>query len=122
VAVDDQCLDAFQELKLKKKYKYIVYKVSEDSSMIVVEKVAEEGSYDDFIAALPTEECRYAIFDFEYEKPGEGQRHKICFYAWYTCLVPSLSLPHHSPLGLRILQKSNQKWCMLLAKMRCARN
>ena len=40
------------------------------------------GGYDEFIAALPKTDCRYAIFDFEYEKPGEGQRNKICFYAW----------------------------------------
>ncbi|KAG5456836.1 MAG: hypothetical protein BJ554DRAFT_3309 [Olpidium bornovanus] len=40
------------------------------------------GTYDDFIAALPPDACRYAVYDFEYEKPGEGTRNKICFFAW----------------------------------------
>jgi cofilin len=82
VGVDDKCLEVFQELKLKKKYKYITYKLSADNKDVVVEKTAEQGTYDDFIKALPTSECRYAIFDFEFEKPGEGIRNKICFYAW----------------------------------------
>ena len=77
-------MDAFQDLKLKRKYKYIVYKLSEDNANIVVEKAAEQATYDEFVHALPKSECRYAIFDFEFEKPGEGQRHKICFYAWYV--------------------------------------
>lgn len=72
----------YQDLKLKKKYKYLVYKLSADNSCVEMEKAAESGTYDDFIAALPKAECRYAVFDFEYEKPGEGQRNKICFFAW----------------------------------------
>jgi cofilin len=69
-------------LKLKKKYKFILYKLGEDNTSVVVEKAAEGGDYSAFIAALPKTDCRYAVFDFEYEKPGEGQRNKICFFAW----------------------------------------
>lgn len=71
-------------MKLKKKYRYIIYKLSDDNASIVIQKTAESATYDEFVAALPPNECRYAIFDFEYEKPGEGQRQKICFYAWYV--------------------------------------
>lgn len=51
---------------------------------IVVEKAVEKcHKYDEFVAALPEDDCRYAIFDFNYEKsPGEGQRSKICFFSW----------------------------------------
>ena len=69
-------------MKLKKKYKFIVYKLNGDNSSVVVEKAAETATYDEFVASLPKGECRYAVFDFEYEKPGEGQRNKICFFAW----------------------------------------
>jgi len=82
VAVHDDCLQVFQELKLKKKYKYIIYKLSEDQKEIVVDKTDEESDYDTFINALPENEPRYAIYDFEYEKAGEGTRNKICFFAW----------------------------------------
>ncbi|KAK9767499.1 cofilin [Basidiobolus ranarum] len=80
--VNDDCLEKFQLLKLKKQYKYIIYKLSDDNTEIVVEVASEDGSYDDFINALPENECRYAVLDLEYEKPGEGLRNKICFYSW----------------------------------------
>lgn len=62
--------------------KYIIFKLSDDNKEILVEKSSESASYDDFVADLPAESCRYAIYDFEYEKGSEGKRSKICFYAW----------------------------------------
>ncbi|GAA5871729.1 hypothetical protein JCM8547_008126 [Rhodosporidiobolus lusitaniae] len=82
VAVNQECIETFQTLKLGKKLKYIVFKLSDDLKEIVVEKHSESASYDDFIGDLPASSPRYAIYDFEYEKPGEGKRNKICFYAW----------------------------------------
>jgi len=82
VAVNDQCLEVFQELKLRKKYKFIIFKLSDNNTEIVVEKTSETGDYADFLSQLPQDEPRYAINDFEYEKPGEGLRSKIVFYSW----------------------------------------
>jgi len=83
VGVADDCLSVFQDLKLKKKYRYIIYKLSDNNSTIVIEKTVEQAEYDDFVADLPPNDCRYAIFDFTFEKgDGEGTRHKICFYVW----------------------------------------
>lgn len=82
VAVNDACLEIFQELKLRHKYKYIIFKLSDDNKEIVVENSAESADYSDFLGQLPESEPRYAIYDFEYEKPGEGLRSKIVFYAW----------------------------------------
>ena len=81
VSVDDACLQAFQELKLGKKLKYIIYQVSADKTSIVVTKKSEDASYDTFLADLPENECRWAVYDFEYEKNG-GKRNKICFFMW----------------------------------------
>lgn len=50
----------------------------------MVEKTVESGDYDSFIDALPTDECRYAVYDFEYNTGGEGKRNKILFYVWYV--------------------------------------
>ena len=82
VAVADECLQVFQDLKLKKKYKFIVYRLSQDNSRIEVENLVEASDYDNFVEQLPKEECRYAVFDFEYNTNGEGVRNKICFYTW----------------------------------------
>ncbi|KAI9303459.1 actin depolymerizing factor [Cunninghamella echinulata] len=83
VAVNQECIDAFSNLKLGKKYKYIIFRISNDNKEIIVEKTAESVSdYDEFIKQLPADEPRYAVYDFDYEKPGEGQRSKITFYSW----------------------------------------
>ncbi|GAA6034781.1 hypothetical protein JCM8097_001166 [Rhodosporidiobolus ruineniae] len=82
VAVNQQCIETFQTLKLGKKLKYIVFKLSDDNKEIVVDKQSESADYEEFIGQLPESGCRYAIYDFEYERPGEGKRNKICFVAW----------------------------------------
>lgn len=72
------------ELKLRKKYKYVVYRLSDDNTSIVIDKKMEKGgSYEEFVGELPETDCRYAVYDFEYEKsPAEGVRNKICFVVW----------------------------------------
>ena len=74
----------FQELKLRKKFRYIIYRLSEDNRTIIVEKTADkDANYDAFLADLPEVDCRYAIYDFEYQKGAdEGLRSKICFVVW----------------------------------------
>lgn len=51
-------------------------------SEIVVEKTSEDTDYDRFVEDLPEEECRWAIYDFEFEKEGAGKRNKIVFVSW----------------------------------------
>ncbi|CAG8562233.1 292_t:CDS:2 [Paraglomus occultum] len=81
VSVAPECLEVFQELKLKKKYRYVIFRISDDQTSIIFEKGAETASYDDFIGALPPNEPRYAIYDFDYET-AEGLRNKLLFYSW----------------------------------------
>ncbi|KAI7877482.1 hypothetical protein K492DRAFT_165987 [Lichtheimia hyalospora FSU 10163] len=82
VAVNDECIELYEEFKLRKTLKYIIFKVSDDAKEIQVEKSAEQGDYEAFLENLPADEPRYAVYDFDYEKPGEGQRSKITFYSW----------------------------------------
>ncbi|KAI0322017.1 hypothetical protein OF83DRAFT_1050145, partial [Amylostereum chailletii] len=82
VAVNPDCLTAFQELKLGKKLKYIIYAVSDDKTEIVVTKKSTSDNYDEFLADLPEQDCRWAVYDFEFEKEGAGKRNKICFFSW----------------------------------------
>ncbi|WFD22664.1 cofilin [Malassezia equina] len=82
VKVSQECLEQFQSLKLGKKTKYIIFTLSPDNTEIVVSKTSESQDYDEFLAEFPSAECRYAIYDFEYQKGDEGKRNKICFYTW----------------------------------------
>ncbi|KAF9241151.1 putative COF1-cofilin, partial [Melanogaster broomeanus] len=81
VPVHNDCLTAFQQLKLGKKIKYIVYTLNATNTEIVVEKSSSSSNYEEFIADLPENECRWAVYDFEFEKEG-AKRNKICFFSW----------------------------------------
>jgi cofilin len=82
VGVNPDCISTFQQLKLGKKLKYIIFNLNKDFTEIVVEKTSDSQSYDDFITDLPETECRWAIYDFEFEKEEGGKRNKICFFSW----------------------------------------
>lgn len=89
VAVNDSSLQAFNELKLGKNHKYVIYRISDDKTEIIVDKKSTDGTYDDFIGELPENDCRYAVYDFEYETAsGEGKRSKIVFYIWSPDTAP----------------------------------
>lgn len=95
VSVNDECISTYQDLKLKKKFKFIVYKIGSNSTQIQVEKTVEDGTYDDFVACLPENDCRYAVYDLEYTSGNEGVRNKICFYTWYILQRHSSGLTIH---------------------------
>ncbi|KAH8921648.1 putative COF1-cofilin [Atractiella rhizophila] len=82
VSVSSECQSIFQELKLGKKLKYIIYRLNDTNTEIVVEKSSADADYDKFLEDLPETEPRYAVYDFEYEKGGDGKRNKLCFYSW----------------------------------------
>ncbi|RLM99715.1 actin-depolymerizing factor 7 [Panicum miliaceum] len=83
MAVDDECKLRFLELKAKRTHRFIIYKIDEKKKMVVVEKVGEPVlNYDDFAATLPANECRYAIFDYDFVTEENCQKSKIFFIAW----------------------------------------
>jgi len=81
ISPNDKCLNDYQDLKLRHKYKYIIYNLGDDKTEIVVEKTSTALHYDDFLSDLPEAECRWAVYDFEYEQEG-GKRNKIVFLSW----------------------------------------
>lgn len=52
-----------------------------DNSEIIVLKESTDQSYDKFLEELPESECRWAVYDMEFDS-GEGIRNKLCFYMW----------------------------------------
>lgn len=82
VKVSPECLSTFQELKLGKKVRYIIYGLSADYTEIVVTKSSTDNSYDDFLKQLDPNACCWAVYDFEFKHAEGGTRNKICFIAW----------------------------------------
>ncbi|THH15844.1 hypothetical protein EW146_g4689 [Bondarzewia mesenterica] len=72
ITVNPSCLEAFQELKLGKKTKYIIFDVNDDRTEIVVAKTSTSSSYDDFIGDLPEGECRWAVYDLSTQRVRAG--------------------------------------------------
>jgi cofilin len=48
VSVAPDCITKFNELKLNKKLKFIIYKLSDDYKEIVIEETSENGDWDFF--------------------------------------------------------------------------
>lgn len=89
VSVADESLTAFNDLKLGKKYKYIIYTLNEDKTQIVVKETSLDNDYDSFLEKLPENDCLYAVYDFEYEiSASEGKRSKMIFIAWSPDTAP----------------------------------
>lgn len=92
--VSQECVTAYNDLKLSKKYKYIIYKLSDDNKQIVVDEASADKDWENFREKLVNATTksksgavgkgpRYAVYDVEYElASGEGTRNKITFIAW----------------------------------------
>ena len=87
MAVDDDCKRKFLQLKAKRTYRFVVFRIDEKQKQVVVERLGEPNlTYDDFAATLPTDECRYCIYDFDFVTEEGCQKSKIFFIAWYAAL------------------------------------
>lgn len=84
--VSDACLDTFQAMKLRRKHRYIIFKLGEEE--IEVESTGErksvrttvyidfydgltncncfEQTFEAFKAALPFSDCRFCVYDQDY--------------------------------------------------------
>eukprot|EP01087_Luapelamoeba_hula_P020572 TRINITY_DN7041_c0_g2_i1.p1 TRINITY_DN7041_c0_g2~~TRINITY_DN7041_c0_g2_i1.p1 ORF type:complete len:137 (+),score=24.86 TRINITY_DN7041_c0_g2_i1:110-520(+) len=82
IAIADEVVHKFNELKLAHNTRYLIFKMSDNLTEVVLEKTgAPTATWENFTADLPRDDCRYGIFDFEYEKDG-GRRNKIVFVVW----------------------------------------
>ena len=76
-------LKEFQALKIQHAYKYIIFNLNKALTEIVVEKKSSDKDYETFIADLPENECRWAVYDLHYET-ADGLRTKLVFFSWYV--------------------------------------
>ncbi|PON75303.1 ADF/Cofilin/Destrin [Trema orientale] len=83
MAVHDDCKLKFLDLKAKRTYRFIIYKIDETVKQVTVEKLGEPNqNYDDFTASLPENECRYAVYDFDFLTEENVPKSRIFFIAW----------------------------------------
>ncbi|GLT35953.1 hypothetical protein SLA2020_103620 [Shorea laevis] len=81
MAVHDDCKLKFLELKAKRNYRFITFKIQDQQ--VVIDKLGQpEESYEDFTSSFPENECRYAVYDFDFTTDENCQKSKIFFIAW----------------------------------------
>ncbi|GJE88481.1 actin depolymerization factor/cofilin-like domain-containing protein [Phanerochaete sordida] len=81
VSVSDDCITSYQEL-MKRKHKYVVYGLNPTFTEIVVLKTSQDADYELFIKEFPNDQCRWAVYDLEYEADDGGKRNKVVFVYW----------------------------------------
>ncbi|KAJ3025466.1 UNVERIFIED_CONTAM: cofilin [Siphonaria sp. JEL0065] len=107
VTAINEVVTQFEELKLRRKYAFIVYKI--DGSSIVTDlalekeaadKLGSEATYEKFISLLPESEGRYGVYDFEFDNGSEGIRNKLVFFLW---------APDTAPIKARMVYASSKQ-------------
>ncbi|KAL0223262.1 hypothetical protein P9112_002652 [Eukaryota sp. TZLM1-RC] len=82
ISIDPKCTTLYEELKLRKKHRFLIFRMDPTYKNVVEEFVADrDANYDDFVTKLPENDSRYAVFDFEFET-SEGRRNKLLFFMW----------------------------------------
>lgn len=93
MGVNEHTKKTFSELQRKKMYRYVIFKVDEKKREVVVDKIGNPAeSYEDFTAALPDNDCRYAVYDFDFVTSDNCQKSKIFFIAWLAFAYHELNL------------------------------
>lgn len=59
IQVADECVTEFTALRMKRSHRYMILKVSDDKTSIVIEKIGERTeSFNDFKESMPKDQCR----------------------------------------------------------------
>jgi len=90
VAIADDCRSIFEDIKKNKSYRYCVFYIKEEKSITVEAKGDRDAAYDDFLHDLQSGgdgECRYGLYDFEYEHQCQGtaessKKQKLFLMLW----------------------------------------
>jgi cofilin len=82
--VNDQCMLKYGELQSKRLHRFITFKMDDKFKEIIIDQVGDrEASYDDFVATLPENDCRYAIYDYDFVTAEDVQKSRIFYILWY---------------------------------------
>lgn len=83
IELDETCVNLFMHMKTRSSFKWLIFKVDNSGKRVVPDKIGDKNSsYNDFICALPDNQCRYAVYDYEYTSPERGTFKKLVFLLW----------------------------------------
>lgn len=84
----DDVVSEFKQLKMRRKFRYLLFRIEGDK--VVVDTTAlPSATFEDFHAALPDSDCRYAVYDHEFQTADGRKSSKLFFVTW----IPQNSHP-----------------------------
>ena len=83
ISISQDAVEVFYQMRLKSTYRWVVYKINDAATEVVIEHLgAPTSTYGEFLAHLPESDCRYAVYDYNF-MGRDGQEHsKLCFINW----------------------------------------
>jgi len=90
VAVSEEVKTKFDDIKKKKLFRYVVFFIKDEKAISVEKTGARDADYKQFqtdIMSCGPEDCRYGLFDFEYQHQCEGasdktKKEKLLLMSW----------------------------------------
>lgn len=87
VAVNAKCIDTFKNIVKGRTTRAVVFKINDDMTEVQVDQTygPGEGSpvaeWDQFRKTLPQADCRYIVYDFEFDHQGT-RKTRLFFLLW----------------------------------------
>ncbi|KAB8204921.1 hypothetical protein BDV34DRAFT_110824 [Aspergillus parasiticus] len=110
VSIADECITTFKQLRSgrgAKKPTFVIYRISDDQTAVVVEDSSAEQDFEAFrhklcstVDSRGNPAPRYAVYDVEYDLGEDGKRCKTVFISW---------VPASTPLKLCMLYASTKE-------------
>ncbi|MGW6260861.1 cofilin family protein [Streptomyces sp. NPDC055085] len=91
IAVDENCLSAFLELKANRTVNTLFYRLSNNLDTCVVES-QDNLTHDELLRALPADEPRLVVYDLAFATANGARKNKIVLIAW----LPGLASSRHT--------------------------
>ncbi|KAJ0403254.1 hypothetical protein P43SY_007558 [Pythium insidiosum] len=87
VGVHDDVITQFNDFKLKRQphdYRYFIYKIVDDSEIVIESTGAQNETFEDFASKLlaVTNDCRYGLIDLDVTTKDGRPTSKLVFLSW----------------------------------------
>merc|ERR1712194_933280 len=82
VKVADECVEAWNDIKMKKNMKYFVMMIKDKKQIVIEHRGEAEGTWEAFLAQLPEDQPRYGVFDVAYQTDDGRTQSKLVFINW----------------------------------------
>lgn len=110
VSLSDDCMPVYKEMQMKHNTRFIIFRIENKEKVIVDKTGPSDQTYDDFLAALPAQECRYCLVDVDYTTKAGATHSKLVFVMW---------CPDEAPVKEKMLYSSSTDSMKDLTGVQC---